>query len=174
MLFWILHCAKILVPSRKTRCYWIPLYWTSFVHQLFSCTCLRGSGWRTGAVPLLARECPAETGAVIQQSSALLNKFYAVLCFSLADPGQEGAGQEGAGAECGWAEQGPRCRRCPRPASLWLAQGAVSVYPRSASPAVSSRRPVLPEPFGNVVSQPASPGLLWQRLTLENQLWSCL
>lgn len=110
-----------------------------------------------------------EMGAVIQQGSALLNKFYVRLCFSLADPGQEGAG-----AECGWAEQGPQCRRCPRPASLWLAQGAVSVYPRSASPAVSLRRPVLPEPFGNVLSQPVSPSVLWQRLTLKNQLCLCL
>lgn len=107
-----------------------------------------------------------EMGAVTEQSSALLNTF---LHHALLLSGRPKPCREGAGAERGWSEQGPRCG-----GSLWLAQGAVSVCPGSASPAMSSRPPALPGPFGNALSQPASPGLLWQRLTLKNQLCSCL
>lgn len=106
--------------------------------------------------------------------------FYVMLSFLMAH-----SGCIGEGAEFRWPENGPKrpCGRrrvalprqaaaCAR-ASPW----ACARQPRpctraNASPSVSSPRPVFSEPFGNLVSQPASPGLLWQRLTLKNQ--SCL
>lgn len=165
------------MQSCETLCYQgLKFLCTEFL-SLTSSSPVPGSEGRDGArepSQSLLGDAPWRWEQLLSKAVLCLTHFYLVLCFPLAAPGRAGKGQvlsvAGQGRVLVLGAGAARARILAA-----CARSRVHVpRERLTSPAVSSPRPALPEPFGSAVSQPASPGLLWQRLTLKNQLCLCL